>query len=59
MTERLECVGGPHDGERVRDRGLFWRVIARLDGETGQPVAGSAGSYVLRDGAYQWEPDPE
>lgn len=54
---RLECLGGPHDGERVRDRGMFWRVIATLSPD-GEPVPGSAGTYVQRDGAYRWEPDP-
>ena len=54
-ADRIECVGGPDDGERVRDRGMFWMVVARID-EDGEPVPGSAGTYVLQDGAYRWEP---
>ena len=55
MTERIECLGGPADGERIRDRGMFWMVVARID-EDGEPVPGSAGTYV-RDGmVYRWEP---
>lgn len=54
---RLECLGGPQDGERVLDRGVFWRVLGRVDA-TGRVIPGSAGLYVERDGAYRWEPDP-
>ena len=57
MTGRLECLGGPHDGERVPDRGVFWRVLGRVDA-AGRPMPGSSGLYVQRDGAYRWEPDP-
>ena len=54
---RLECLGGPQDGERVPDRGLFWLVLGRVDA-TGRVIPGSAGLYVERGCAYRWEPDP-
>ena len=56
MERLIECIGGPADGERVRDRGMFWVLPAQLN-EDGEVVPGSAGTYV-RDGAvYRWEPD--
>ena len=54
---RLECLGGPQDGERVPDRGVFWLVLGRM-GADGQVIPGSAGTYVQRAGTYRWEPDP-
>ena len=56
--KRIECMGGPHDGERVRDQGAFWRVVAVVDPETAESRPGSSGTYVERSGVYQWEPDP-
>lgn len=56
---RLECLGGPHDGERVLDRGVFWRVLLNVDSAATHPIRpGSSGTYVQRGGVYQWEPDP-
>lgn len=52
----LECLGGPHDGERIPSRGIFWFVVGRVD-KTGKVIPGSAGLYVERDGAYHWQPD--
>jgi hypothetical protein len=58
-SDRIECRGGPCDGEQVTDRGLFWRAIARYDPERPEAVGpGMAGTYVLRGREYRWEPDP-
>lgn len=53
---RLECRGGPQDGERIPSRGIFFFVLGRAD-PAGKVIPGSAGLYVERDGAYRWEPD--
>ena len=59
MSEHIECRGGPADGQRVRDRGLFWRVVGTVDPEhPATVIPGSAGTYTLRQGEYRWEPDP-
>jgi hypothetical protein len=65
---RIECVGGPHDGQEMSDRGMFWRAIATISpgkelepwqGESEPPQVrpGASGTYVLRQGKYMWEPD--
>jgi hypothetical protein len=63
-----ECIGGPHDGERVPDHGWLWRITAAMElpeprepwqGE-GEPPAvrpGASGSYVQEGRTYRWEPD--
>lgn len=62
----IECVGGPCDGERVPEHGLFWRVIADVvtpesdvPGLAPEPEVrpGPSGTYVLDRGKYRWEPD--
>ena len=42
----LECVGGPLDGERVRDHGLVWRVVTKS----------CSGVYVKQEDRYVWRP---
>ena len=54
---KVECRGGPYDGERVPDVGMFWRVMASVNLATGQSQPGSSGTYVQRSRVYQWEPD--
>jgi hypothetical protein len=58
VSERLECLGGPSDGQRIPDRGMFWRIMGTVDPATGKVRPGSSGTYVQRGGVYQWEPDP-
>lgn len=59
MSGKIECRGGgPSDGEKVPDQGVFWRIMATIDKRTGRPIPGPSGTYVQRQGVYQWEPDP-
>jgi hypothetical protein len=46
MSDRIECLGGPHDGETVPDRGVFWRVVAVVDPFTGQ-ITPAASPYTV------------
>jgi len=53
MTD-VECVGGPHDGDRVPDHGFFWRINEEDIG--GAPdadeLAVSGGKTMPRSGSY-------
>jgi hypothetical protein len=53
------CFGGPLDGERIRDRGLFFTTVAQLaevrDGVVGRP-GWSSGVYERRADGYHWCP---
>jgi hypothetical protein len=40
-------VGGPLDGDRVGDRGWFWRPL----------VPGWAGTYERNGAVYRWRAD--
>ena len=63
---QVECIGGPHSGERVPDRGMIWRISARPappKPETAwrpPPAAsppGVSGTYVKMKGCYRWRAD--
>jgi hypothetical protein len=69
----MRCVLGPHAGELVPDRGLYWRVVAHValppasdepdswQLELVAPVPrvrpGWAGTYVRQGGEYVWQED--
>lgn len=46
-SDRIECLGGPHDGELVPDRGVFWRVVATVDPAT-NAIWPADSPYTLR-----------
>ena len=58
MPDRIECFGGPQDGERITDRGLFFRCVGRVDPHTGTLQPGTSGTYVRHRDGYHWEADP-